>query len=196
MAKKHLILACSLAVITEKEGRLTLEPETVIDLPDEKYGLKDADIERMVKAGQGTLGPVEEVKASDDKGADLLVVDTSISVERLVELTGAIGLLEDGNEEHWTNNNVPEVAALKDITGNKVSAAERDDAWRVFQSAQPAVMNNRLVALVATALGVDSDNTANFEDSGAPTVAAMVEVLGGEVSEAERDLVWSLLSAT
>ncbi len=193
--KKFLVLACSLGVVDAEGERLTLEPKTVIDLPDKKYGLDEVAVKRMVKAGQATLGPVEEVEASDDKNAKTSDVAATISVDRMVELTGAIGLLEDGNKEHWTNNFVPEVSALKDITDNKVSAAERDDAWRVFQSSQPAVTNNRLVALVATVLGVDRDNAENFEESGAPTVAAMAEVLDGEVSEAERDLVWSLLSA-
>lgn len=193
--KKFLVLACSLGVVDAEGERLTLEPKTVIDLPDKKYGLDEVAVKRMVKAGQATLGPVEEVEASDDKNAKTSDVGATISVDRMVELTGAIGLLEDGNKEHWTNNFVPEVSALKDITDNKVSAAERDDAWRVFQSSQPAVTNNRLVALVATVLGVDRDNAENFEESGAPTVAAMAEVLDGEVSEAERDLVWSLLSA-
>ena len=52
--------------------------------------------------------------------------------ERLV---AAIGELEEGNKEHWTEGGQPDVFALRKATGIKdVSADERDaafEAWKI-----------------------------------------------------------------
>ena len=56
---------------------------------------------------------------------------------RMALLLDAINSLEEGNEAHWTNSGLPEVAALKEITGGTVSGAERDAAWAEYNK-EPA----------------------------------------------------------
>ena len=126
--KKILTLACSLVTFV-KDERVTVEPGTVIPLPDKKYGLEKEDVERIVNAGGGTVSEPEAkvVEEPEDKG----IVLTN---DRLIQLTQAIDKLEKDNDKHWTNKNEPEIAALKEITGGKVSAAERDAAWAAYQA--------------------------------------------------------------
>ncbi len=58
------------------------------------------------------------------------------NIEKLVE---AIGLLEPGNEEHFTKGGVPSVEALEAVAGvSEVTAAERDEAWEAYQAANPS----------------------------------------------------------
>ena len=59
--------------------------------------------------------------------------DVELSNDRLIQLLDAIDQLEDGNEDHWTQNKGPEVAALSKITGTTVKAVERDLAWKHHQ---------------------------------------------------------------
>jgi len=56
----------------------------------------------------------------------------SIDDDRVFKLVDAIRALELDNKEHWTNSGAPECAALADLTGSKVSAAERDAAYQYF----------------------------------------------------------------
>jgi hypothetical protein len=66
---KILILACSLCVVIKGE-RVTIKPSTKIDLPDKKYGLKDADVKRIVNAGGGTVSESSADKIDDADQAD------------------------------------------------------------------------------------------------------------------------------
>jgi hypothetical protein len=45
------------------------------------------------------------------------------------EIVEAIGKLDKGNSEHWTNGGSPQVAAIEGILGKQISAADRDAAW-------------------------------------------------------------------
>ena len=59
-------------------------------------------------------------------------VGDQVDAGRIDDLIEAIEMLEDGNADHWTNNGLPEVAALKELTGGSVTAKERDEAWAAY----------------------------------------------------------------
>lgn len=107
------LILIGMLVLTIKGERLELPPGTEIDLDENEYGLTEKDLERIIRSGNGRL----EAEASG-------------ATEELVE---AIGLLEPGNETHWTAGGVPEVSALKKLVDRKVTAGERDAAWAIFQ---------------------------------------------------------------
>lgn len=83
-------------------------------------------------------GELEEVAAEEGWVVEL-VEEFSEPQEfddaRIQDIVSAIGLLEEGNEDHWTNTGKPEIAVLKTIMEGKVSGDERDAAWLVAQSA-------------------------------------------------------------
>lgn len=54
-----------------------------------------------------------------------------VTQEQIVE---AIGQLEPGNEQHWTKGNKPEIKALENLLGTAPTAAERDEAWKIYQA--------------------------------------------------------------
>ena len=52
-------------------------------------------------------------------------------VDRLVELIGE--LPPKDNKTVWTSDNKPKTEALEKLLGEPVSAAQRDEAWKVYQ---------------------------------------------------------------
>lgn len=119
---KILKLACT--VIAGKKEREELNAGTEIALPDKKYGLKADDVERIVNLGGGTIIESDEQKSTQAAEPP--------SSERILELVGAIEKLDTENEDHFTESGIPEVAALKELVGGKVTAAERDAAWKAY----------------------------------------------------------------
>lgn len=51
-------------------------------------------------------------------------------------LADAIQLLDPSNTEHFTTSGKPQVDALSELMGVKVSATERDEAWALVQAEQ------------------------------------------------------------
>lgn len=98
-----------------------------VDDGDEKYGpgkslqVDEGEAKGLVDAGIVRLGVPDEP-------------DEGMTDERLDLLLEAIGALEDGNENHWTEKGLPEVAALKELTGGNVTGDERDEAWLEYQA--------------------------------------------------------------
>lgn len=54
-------------------------------------------------------------------------------------IRAAMGELTPGNDDHFTSAGLPEIAALKKLTGlSSIPASERDDCWERFRSSEPA----------------------------------------------------------
>lgn len=56
--------------------------------------------------------------------------DTTLTEAQIVH---AIGQLDPANKAHFTKGNKPEITALEALLGKAPTAAERDEAWKVFQ---------------------------------------------------------------
>lgn len=78
-------------------------------------------------------GDLEQIALNEKWVKPASTDDVELSDERLLQLMAAIEQLEDGNEDHWTTTGLPEVAALKVLTGGPVKGAERDAAWKIIQ---------------------------------------------------------------
>ena len=128
----------------------------------EEMGLTDEDVEPMLapfsadlddiiacqitspiqfKAGElfGYDGEVTKamhymkpVSDESEKSEDQEEQEDEFDEARMVLLLEAIDKLDEGNEDHWTNSGLPEVAALKEITGGSVTGAGRDAAWAEY----------------------------------------------------------------
>ena len=96
---------------------------TEIALPDKEYGLSAKDVESIVNGGCGVI--------VDDAP---VITAPAITDDRLEELQDAISELDHENDAHFTESGLPEVAALKEITQSKVTAAERDAAWKAYNA--------------------------------------------------------------
>lgn len=76
------------------------------------------------------------VKLDKETAAALLAVDVVVESEeptkrdRLVE---AIGKLPEEEDSLWTDDGKPKTGSIERLVGQRVSAAERDEAWEVFQ---------------------------------------------------------------
>lgn len=116
-----------------KDGIVTLTEELANELlalpeppiadpnqPPQSEG-SDADKKSGAKAGAGTGGGAGEKSTG------------GVTQEQIIE---AIGTLEVGNEAHWTKGNKPDTNVLADRLNTRISAAERDEAWRVYQERQ------------------------------------------------------------
>lgn len=51
-------------------------------------------------------------------------------------IVAAIGQLEPGNKDHWTQAGAPDVRALEAVLGGQISAKDRDQAWAAAQKAK------------------------------------------------------------
>ncbi|MCK9246670.1 MAG: hypothetical protein M0P11_06925 [Anaerolineaceae bacterium] len=84
------------------------------DQPPQSEG-SDADEKSGATAGAGTGGAEGVTQA---------------------QIVDAIGKLEPGNDKQWTKGNLPDANYLSDVLNHKISAAERDEAWKAFQAAR------------------------------------------------------------
>lgn len=50
------------------------------------------------------------------------------------EIIAAIGELDSDNESLWTKDGVPQVAAIEDVLGDGITAAQRNEAWEVLSA--------------------------------------------------------------
>jgi len=89
--------------------------------------------------------PGETVETFDAHGGVLISLGFVEAIEgagsedpdRLARIVAAIGELEEGNPDHWTNSGKPECRALEAATGlDRVSAAERNAAWQEHLAAK------------------------------------------------------------
>jgi len=100
---------------------------TSIDWPDKKYGLKDADLERMLGNGTASFEAGAESPAQSAQK-----INITIDGARLKDFTAAFRQLDPADEDHVTKDGVPEVAALKAV-GFETTAEERDAIWGIVE---------------------------------------------------------------
>jgi hypothetical protein len=63
----------------------------------------------------------------------LAAEEQSDPVDRLDTIVRAIAALDTQDSTLWTGSGLPQVAALSEILGEDVSAAERSAAWKMYQ---------------------------------------------------------------
>ena len=80
--------------------------------------------EQLDDIGRGAFDGVLEISESDDG---------DIQQERMTQLLAAIGSLDADNAELWTKSGDPKTDALSAVTGDEVSADERNAAWTLFR---------------------------------------------------------------
>ena len=61
---------------------------------------------------------------------------TGEEVKQQITLISAISQLDPENPAHFTTSNKPQVDVLEKLTGQSVTASERDDAWADYQQSQ------------------------------------------------------------
>lgn len=108
---KGIFKTGTVTLAEELANELLALPEPPIadpEQPPQSEG-NDADMKSGAKGGAGTGGLTQE------------------------QIIAAIGALEVGNEAHWTKGGLPDAKVLSDILDHPVKAAERDDAWKVYQ---------------------------------------------------------------
>lgn len=86
-------------------------------------GADEATIRMAVADATGQTPP-----PADDK------VELSTDPNVLQEVVAAIGELDNGNPEHYTNGGKPDAKVLSRMLERNVSAAERDEAFEVFDA--------------------------------------------------------------
>lgn len=117
MSQKQLISMVIVAGVVRHSGK-----EYAVD--DELGVESEAEAERL----KG-LGVARYKNPGDDKSAG----ESDTDPKQLDDVVEAIGQLDPDNEDHWTQANLPEVGALKEILGRNVTGAERDAAWERYQ---------------------------------------------------------------
>ena len=113
--------------------------------------------------------PVQDPRTKDVKstkdGAGDKEPPTPVTEAQIVE---AIGQLDLANSEQWTKGNKPKTDVLTDLLSTDISAAERDAAWEVFQSAAaplaPAPAPTVLVPAADQGATAGSENAPNSDD--------------------------------
>lgn len=88
--------------------------------PNELFMLNAHEVDDLVKRGIVRTG---KPTVTPPAGA------TGLSNDRLIIYIQAIGTLDPKVKGHFTEDGKPEVAALKDLIDDKVTDAERDEAW-------------------------------------------------------------------
>ncbi|WP_432460799.1 HI1506-related protein [Agarivorans sp. QJM3NY_25] len=57
-------------------------------------------------------------------------------VDSAITITEAFDLLETANTEHFTSKGLPQIDALEQLLGRKITAAERHSAWQSYCAEQ------------------------------------------------------------
>lgn len=144
------------AGITVKKGEVT-----VLDMPpltEEQLKQLQAEPKLAVKVVEATASenqspPPENGQAAEnteqndgdqaDKGTGnnaqsgaSQAVPENVPDINLMTIEEAFAYLEPDNEAHFTKSGKPDVKALEEILGRKVTAGERDQAWDAYQTQQ------------------------------------------------------------
>ena len=109
-----------------KEGDISLPrkvAERLLKLPEPP--IADPDVEVVGAASTDAGGDTDSGSKTNP--------DAPVTLEHIVT---AIGTLDPADESHWTKGNKPDATVLSEQLKHKVSAAERDDAWVIYQERQ------------------------------------------------------------
>lgn len=112
-----------------KTGTVALtedEAKRLLNLPEPPIVDPDADLVVSEKPTGTDAGGTDDTGDSNPE---------PLTEARIIE---AIGQLDPDNAEHWTNGNEPQIHVLKELLGQRVTAAERDAAWKTYQANQSA----------------------------------------------------------
>ena len=96
--------------------------------PGTSLSLDKDEADRMIKRGHASEGGAREPEPAKKPAGDTLTA----------ALAEAIGGLDKGDEELWTNSGKPNTKALEAVLGYPVSAAERDAAWAAVEASAKA----------------------------------------------------------
>lgn len=109
----------------------------VIDLPEERY--EELVAFGAVKEFDGQA-PTTFQKNVADTAVNLMNTLTSFQQEAAdasaAKLTKLVAVIPQLKEDDFTASNGPEVKALSELIGEKVTAEERNTAWAQYQAAQ------------------------------------------------------------
>ncbi|AYV12988.1 HI1506-related protein [Shewanella algae] len=97
------------------------------DLSDEQLAAIKADPRIRVQTAEGISEPA---LVSTQGSMDTTDGNTPLTFAE------AIAKLAPDNKEHFTSGNKPQTAALTQLMGKPISAAERDALWQSYQDAQ------------------------------------------------------------
>lgn len=103
--------------------QLATDPRLVVLPPSDCSASNDADGAAAMTDATGQAGPV------------LATLETFAPIETLEQ---AFSLLLPDNPDHFTNNGLPQLPALKLMLKRDISAAERNDAWEAFKARSQA----------------------------------------------------------
>jgi hypothetical protein len=103
--------------------QLATDPRLVVLPPSNFNASNDADGAASITAMTDATGPV------------LASLETFAPIETLEQ---AFSLLLPDNPDHFTNNGLPQIPALKLMLKRDISAAERNDAWEAFKTKSQA----------------------------------------------------------
>lgn len=92
-----------------------------------KHGINAKEFDSLVERGVLTEGDAPAAVVENDEPKPL-------SAAEYLVFSKAVNTLEEGNEKHWTTEQKPEVAALKEA-GVSVTAAQRDELWGIYLEA-------------------------------------------------------------
>lgn len=99
---------------------------TSIDKDDaKKHGINAKEFDKLVDSGVLTAGGAGASAAAEKAGPQPL------SAVAFKKFSGAVEQLDKNELKHWTSDNKPDVAALKE-RGSTLTATERDEAWELY----------------------------------------------------------------
>lgn len=109
-------------------SKKTYTTQVVVDHDNKRYEIGASvdladDQAALLLAVNAVSGPTGD--AAPDVPAD--------AKERLAAITAAIGQIDPNNPDLWLKDGKPDAAAISDILGWQVSAAERNAAWAAMQ---------------------------------------------------------------
>jgi len=89
------------------------------------------DLDDKTAAGLIEAGAVDPGAIGDTGGGSVIPGDP---VKRQLAIVEAIGQMDTENADLWLRDGRPDASAIEEITGWKVTAAERNEAWASMQS--------------------------------------------------------------
>ena len=119
----------------------------------------------------------------------------------------AIGSVDLSKAKNRTENGKPKVEAIETVLGEQISYQVRDLVWRHMQAPtaeavaptrvveQAAGIDSRQSIIEGAIRRLDRDNKDLWMPKGGkPKIEAIEQLIGGDVSSAERDAAWHIVS--
>lgn len=130
-----------------------------------------------------------------------------IGSSRTARIIAAMAEVQATDAADWTTTGKPKVEAIERAFGAQISYHERDLVWRYLHppaetpaapsvvAAQASDIDARQSLIEGAIRRLDRDNKALWMPKGGkPRIEALEALVGGEVSAAERDAAWHIVS--